>query len=377
MTMQTRRNFLKGAAATALLPMMGRLTLAAAPGDNRFVCILLRGGMDGLDVVRPVGDKAYAALRPESAAAPNIDLDGHFAMHPSLGPLETLFRQKQLSFIHAVATPYRDRSHFEGQDILEQGGETRGLNDGWLNRMLGLMPKTGAVDIGTGGSLLLSGQEPVKKWYPETRVDLRGDSLQFLEGLYADDPLLAKALAGIEADQNASMEGDNTDGGVSNAEVARLAGRFLSNEARIAAFSINGWDTHIQQGMRLSRQLGELSKSLLALKDALGANWNKTAVVMCSEFGRTARYNGAGGTDHGTGGLAVLAGGLLANGQGGKVLGAWPGLSDLYEDRDLMPTSDLRLYLASLGADLYGLDRSRLATTVFPGLDFGSPVRLL
>lgn len=375
--MQTRRAFLRGAAATAFLPMLGRLTLAAAPGDNRFVCILLRGGMDGLDVVRPVGDKAYAALRPESAKAPNIDLDGHFAMHPSLGPLEPLFRQRHLSFVHAVATPYRDRSHFEGQDILEQGGETRGLNDGWLNRMLGLLPRTGAVDIGTGGSLLMSGQVPVKKWYPETRVDLKGDSLQFLESLYADDPLLAKALAGLAADQNVSMEGDNTDGGVSNAEVARLAGRFLNNEARIAAFSINGWDTHIQQGVRLSKQLAELSKSLLALKDALGANWNKTAVVMCSEFGRTARYNGAGGTDHGTGGLAVLAGGLLANGQGGKVLGSWPGLSDLYEDRDLLPTSDLRLYLASLGADLYGLDRSRLAATVFPGLDFGSPVRLL
>lgn len=375
--MLTRRRLLTSVTATALLPLMGRLTLAAAEGDNRFVCIILRGGMDGLDVVRPVGDPAYAALRPEAGADANVDLDGHFAMHPALGPLEPMFRDRQLSFVHAVATPYRERSHFAGQDVLEQGGNDRGLHDGWLNRMLGLVPKARAVDIGTGESMLLSGREPVKNWYPEIETDLKSDSYQFLEALYADDAELSRALTGIETDSGKSMAGDDTDKGVSNAEVARLAGRFLTQESRIAAFSIAGWDTHIQQKVRLARQLGELAKSLLALRDALGPVWAKTAVVMCSEFGRTARYNGAGGTDHGTGGLAILAGGLLANGQGGKVLGSWPGLSALYEDRDLMPTSDVRMYLASLCADLFAIDRSSIASTVFPGLDLVSPVKLI
>lgn len=375
--MQTRRSFLIGGGAAALLPLMDRLTLAAAPGDNRLVCIILRGGMDGLDVVRPVGDAAFRVLRPESASDANIDLDGHFAMHPALAPLAPLYRERQLSFVHAVATPYRERSHFEGQDILEQGGTTRSLNDGWLNRMLELVPKARAVDIGTGHSLLLTGKMPIQNWYPETRVDLRGDSFQFLEGLYADDPLLSRALAGIETEQMRSMDVDNTDPGVSNAEVARLAGRFLSAEVRIAAFSINGWDTHGQQKMRLAKQLNELSKSVLALRESLGEAWANTAVVACSEFGRTARLNGAGGTDHGTGGLAILAGGLLANGQGGRVLGQWPGLDSLYEDRDLLPTSDLRLYLGSLSAGLFGLDMSRVAETVFPGLDVNSPLRLI
>jgi uncharacterized protein (DUF1501 family) len=146
---------------------------------------------------------------------------------------------------------------------------------------------------------------------------------------------------------------------------------------RIAAFSINGWDTHGQQKMRLAKQLNELSKSVLALRESLGEAWANTAVVACSEFGRTARLNGAGGTDHGTGGLAILAGGLLANGQGGRVLGQWPGLNSLYEDRDLLPTSDLRLYLGSLSAGLFGLDMSRVAETVFPGLDINSPLRLI
>lgn len=375
--MLNRRHFLIGAGAASLLPALNRLTLAAAPGDNRLVVIILRGAVDGIDVCRPVGDKAFAALRPDAAQAKNVALDGHFAMHPALAPLEPLFRQKQLSFIHAVATPYRERSHFEGQDMLEQGSTDRGLKDGWLNRMLDLIPGVEAVDIGTGESKLLSGAHPVKNWYPETAVDLKADSFQFLEGLYADDPLLAKALADIEAENSQNMGADNVDRGVSNAEVARLAARFLRDKARIAAFSISGWDTHRQQSNRLNRLLPDLAKTVLALRDGLGPAWAKTAVVMCSEFGRTARYNGTTGTDHGTGGLAIAAGGLLANGLGGKVLGQWPGLAELYQDRDLMPTTDVRLYLGSLGASLYGLKPSAITSTVFPGLDMAAPVKLI
>lgn len=375
--MLDRRRFLVSAGAAALLPAFSRLTLAASSSDHRLVIIVLRGAVDGLDVCRPVGDPAFSALRPDTAKDKNIGLDGRFAMHPALAPLEPLFGARELSFVHAVATPYRERSHFEGQDILEQGGNAQSLNDGWLNRLLDLVPKPRAVDIGTGESILLNGPNPVTNWYPETLVNLQQDSLQFLEGLYADDPLLSAALQGINAQHGADMSGDNTDRGVSNPEIARLAARFLREDARVAAFSINGWDTHRNQVNRMERQLTELSATLLALRQSLGPVWAKTAVAMCSEFGRTARWNGTGGTDHGTGGLAILAGGLLANGQGGKVLGKWPGLAELYEDRDLMPTSDVRHYLGALGSGMFGIAPSAIAAKVFPGLDMASPVRLL
>ena len=176
------------------------------------------------------------------------------------------------------------------------------------------------------------------------------------------------------------IESPNVDRGISPRELAQLAAQFLNKEARIAAFSITGWDTHVSQQDKMDGQLKRLSSAVLALKEGLGANWQHTAVVMCSEFGRTAHLNGTNGTDHGTGGLAMLAGGLLANGRGGQVLAnGWPGLDDgkLHEGRDLLPTDDVRRYPAWLIASLFGVSPARVAGVVFPGLDMGADLKLV
>jgi uncharacterized protein (DUF1501 family) len=385
----TRRQCLHLFAASGLYSLMPSLVVAAAPGDYRLVVVILRGAWDGLDVVRPHGDPAYAKLRPSAggeSASGTIDIDGFYGLHPSLAPLHPLVKSKELSFVHAVATPYRSRSHFEGQDILELGtaGETA-ESVGWLNRLLGLIGEARAsyaVDVGPGSDIILRGPNHTTSWYPDLDLDLdlQNVSAQFLQAMYKGDPVLQSSFDEIQQAMGEGAQSDNMDQGVSARELAQLVGKFLNADARIAAFSVTGWDTHVGQDKRMPRQLKMLSDTLLMLKTTLGNNWQRTAVVMCSEFGRTARFNGTGGTDHGTGGLAVLAGGLLANGKGGRILGnKWPGLAEgqLYEDRDLKPTDDVRRYPAWLLASLFGLKPSQVADTVFPGLDMGDNLKLV
>ena len=180
--MLTRRRVLHLFAAAGLYTAMPALTLAKAPGDKRLVVILLRGGMDGLDVVRPVGDAAYGKLRGRDDAT--LDLDGYFGLNPGLAPMLPMFKARELSFVHAVATPYRARSHFEGQDILEKGiGNNKAGEAGWLNRLLGVMsgaePAT-AVDIGSGADIILQGPNRHASWYPDLEIDLPAESAQFL-----------------------------------------------------------------------------------------------------------------------------------------------------------------------------------------------------
>jgi len=382
--MLTRRRCLHLFAATGLYSMMPPLALATAPGDNRLVVVILRGAWDGLDVIRPHGDPAFATLRPPvQGEAEAIDLDGFYGLHPALAPVHGLFKSKELSFAHAVATPYRSRSHFEGQDILEQGTASDSAEHvGWLNRLLGALDAgepSFAVDIGSGNDVVLRGPNRYSSWYPDLNVDLKLESAQFLQAMYKGDPLLENSFAEIQQLAKGGMS-DNVDPGISSRELAQLAAKFLNAEARIAALSITGWDTHIAQDRRLPKQLKQLSDMLLALKETLGRNWQHTAVVMCSEFGRTARFNGTKGTDHGTGGLALLAGGLLASGSGGRVIcNKWPGLGegDLYEDRDLMPTDDVRRYPGWLISALFGLKPSQVADVVFPGLDMRDDLNLV
>lgn len=379
--MLTRRKCLHLFAAAGLCSAMPALTLAKAPGDKRLVVIVLRGAMDGLDVVRPVGDAAYGKLR--SPDDKTIDLDGFFGIHPAFAPAQALFKGRELSFAHAVATPYRERSHFEGQDILERGiSDNDAREAGWLNRLLGLMGVAEpalAVDIGAGAEVILQGPNPHASWYPNLKIDLTTGSAQFLQAMYKGDPILESSFAEVQQLAGETMTSPDVDPGVSPRELALLAAQFLNKEARIAAFSVTGWDTHVGQVKRMEGQLKTLSSTLIALKEGLGRNWQNTAVIMCSEFGRTARFNGTKGTDHGTGGLAILAGGLLANGSGGKVLGKWPGLGDgqLYEDRDLLPTEDMRRYPAWLIASMFGIEPAKVASVVFPSLDMGSDLKLI
>ncbi len=382
-----RRAFLARSAligcSVAASPLLTPVSFAAAPWDTRLVVIILRGGMDGLAVVQPRGAPEYAGLRSgllDRSAGEAQDLDGFFALHPALSPLSGLWRQGDLAFVHAVSTPYRDRrSHFDGQDLLEAGtGSLTGVRDGWLNRMLGLMPGVEArtaFAIGRGEMKLLNGAVPVADWAPDADLAISPQAMRLAELVMQDDPAFHAALseAMMLSDDDAAGRGR----GKPHVKVAEFAAEQLRGETRIASFSINGWDTHKGQAKALGVALGRLADTVLTLQSGLGPDiWGKTAIVAMTEFGRTVRENGTGGTDHGTGGAMLLAGGAI---RGGRVLGAWPGLAeaDLYDRRDLMPTGDVRAPAAWLMRGLTGLDRGALERVVFPGLDMGDDPGLL
>lgn len=384
MTEWTRRSFLSRAGiigcSAAASPLLTPVSFAAAPWDARLVVIVLRGGLDGLDAVQPYGDPNWSGLRHRLAGGPEngaSDLDGFFALHPAMAPLMPLWQAGELAFHHAVSTPYRDkRSHFDGQDLLEAGAQTLadGVRDGWLNRMLqsmdGVQTDT-AYAIGRSDMLLLRGAASVANWSPDADLNLSPQARKLMAMVMEDDPELHAALSEAELlSLETGQDGRSKSKG--HVQIAEFAAKRLRKDARIAAFSLNGWDTHQNQHRLLTPALGRLSDVLLTLKaDLTGPVWNKTAVVAMTEFGRTARENGTGGTDHGTGGLAILAGGAV---RGGTVHGHWPGLAqaDLYQGRDLMPVRDVRAIPAWIMRGLFGLDRNTLETKVFPGLDIGS-----
>ena len=406
-----RRIFLRGLVAlgcsVAAHPLLTTMTLAqaasgAAPlGDHRLVVVILRGAMDGLDVVRPLDDPILARLRPSLAEGPPaLPLADRFGLHPSLEGLLPLWARGELAFAHAVSTPYRDkRSHFDGQDLLEAGtgmdvplGARR---EGWLNRMLqavpGLEAET-AFAVGRDALPLLAGRQPTMSWTPEVRLALTAQSQLLLERVWHDDDLFresgqeaiqlaAETSPAAAADDDADMSmmaaedpapkperapATATIDGLIDFAVSRLQG-----QTRIAAFSQSGWDTHRSQGRSLHGPLTQLQRSVLRLSEGLGPEiWGKTILLAMTEFGRTVAENGTKGTDHGTGGVMLMAGGAL---KGARVLGRWPGLAeaDLYQRRDLMPTSDVRAWAAWAMHHLYGLDRQVLEAAVFPGLDMG------
>ena len=403
----TRRKFLQRAGvlgcSAAASPLLTPMSFAALPSDNRLVVIILRGGMDGLDVVQPYGDPALAGLRPnlpfgESGGA--SDLDGFFSLHPALMGLIPLWAQGELAFAHAASTPYRNkRSHFDGQDLLEAGvgmDELGQLRDGWLNRMLQVMPgadpHTGFA-IGREEMLVMAGDMPVSSWSPDTHLNLSPQSRRLLELVYHDDPLFNAAVSeamelaevlepkagrAMDAEPDMAMMQQQMVAslrGGAHKRVATFAAMRLRAETRVAAFSINGWDTHKGQKKALKGALAKLSDTILILQHELGEVWGKTAVLAMTEFGRTVRENGTRGTDHGTGGAMLLAGGAIL---GGQVFGDWPGLAEgnLYQGRDLMPLMDVRSLSASVIRGLFGLDVSALEGAVFPGLDMGAPPKV-
>ncbi|MEP3440049.1 MAG: DUF1501 domain-containing protein [Sulfitobacter sp.] len=410
MTEQLNRRAFLGRSALlgcslAASPLLTPLSLAATPGDNRLVVILLRGGMDGLDVVRPYGDPAYAALRGDAGLKDEggaVDLDGYFALHPALRPLLPLWDQGQLGFAHAVSTPYRDkRSHFDGQDLLEAGitDSAGGLpRDGWLNRVLQHLPNSSAQSaygIGQEQLAVLTGPAPVQRWSPTSDLVLSPQAIRLAELIMKEDPAFdtafrqALSIADGDGDPVAVTASDKKKAALVNAnratkkdgnleqQIARFAGKRLREDTRIASFSINGWDTHQRQDVSLAKALERLAQTILTLQATVGGPvWNKTTVVAVTEFGRTAKINGTNGTDHGTGGLMVMAGGGL---RGGRVLGDWPGLEEaqLYDRRDLMPTRDVRSVLGWLLHSQYGLPASTLETSIFPGMEMGSDMDLL
>jgi len=374
----TRRSALLGL-ATACTLGRSSLALAAAPTDRRLVVVLLRGALDGMAAVVPYGDPDLAALRPGLiGTAPGqpggvLDLGGFFGLHPALAGLHGMYAANEMLAVHAVAGPYRTRSHFDAQDCMESGAEHR-LASGWLNRAVAAMPgrPAGALALGVQVPLLLRGSANVGTYAPAASPAPASELLARIADLMHGDPLLGPAVTeglhdrGFSAAALAGVDKPIAGPGAF-AALAGAAGRLMAaaDGPRVAAMEAGGWDTHAGQARRLEAPLRALDAGLTALRDGLGPAWHQTAVLVMTEFGRTARVNGTGGTDHGTGGAAFVLGGAVA---GGRVLADWPGLGAgrLFEDRDLQPTADLRAVAAGLLAGHLGVPAGALAG-VFPG----------
>lgn len=371
-----RRGFLKfGLAASAALVVRPTILFANAATNRRFVFILQRGAADGLNTVVPVGDPAYAALRGELA----IDLsEAHglgdlFALHPSLGGLAGLYARSEALFVQAVALPYRGRSHFDGQNVLETGAaKPYEIRDGWLNRLVSMLPASeqGAFAYGTTVPLVLRGQADVASFAPSDVATAPDDLIIRAGRMYEGDAQLEeawKAAVGAREVTGDLGAGNDPD------SIGRIVGTMLARPdgPRIAVIETSGWDTHQQQGRRLARLLSGLDAMIGGLHELLAAHWADSVVLVATEFGRTAAANGTHGTDHGTGAAAMLIGGAV---NGGRVLADWPGLGNnsLFEGRDLRPTLDLHALIAGVAAETYGLDPNRVARTLFPGAVGGS-----
>mgnify|MGYP002651321640 CR=1 FL=1 len=372
--------------------------LARAEGrDPRMLTIVLRGALDGLAVAAPVGDPDWIKLRGDRALTldgkpPALSLDSFFALNPAMPNLHRLYKAGQATIVHAAATPYRERSHFDGQDVLESGLDRPGsVHSGWLNRALAsLLPEHRVGDnkafaVGPVTPLVVRGAAPVMSWVPPNIKQATDDTVLRLLDLYNHtDPELARALEGrmglitlARADaKDGAMEGKPAQPRINGArayfaEAAGSAAKYLARAdgPRVGALAFNGWDTHINEGAAsglLANLLGALDGAFAAIESNMGEAWRETVVAVVTEFGRTARINGTDGTDHGTGTVALLAGGAL---KGGRVVADWPGVKEasLYENRDLKATTDLRAVLKGLLRDHLRVDERVLADAVFPG----------
>lgn len=399
-----RRTLMKllatGACSAAAHPLLSTVTLAntdggPALGENRLVVVILRGAQDGLDLVRPSADPLFAQYRPTLSQGQGLDLDGYFSLSPHLGQMEGLWRAGHLGFVHATSTPYRDgRSHVEGQDLLEAGTgldlAPEARREGWLNRLLqslpGLQSQT-AYAVGPEATPLLQGKAPAANWSPEMRLKLSAQSRLLLEHIYHDDPLFRDAAAeAIMLTQSIDLDTLVSPMDTGQSQNKRLGdidslvtftSQRLREDTRIAALSLSGWDTHRNQNGLIVAPMQRLQRLVLQLQAGLGDDvWGKTVLLAMTEFGRTVAENGSQGTDHGTGGAMLMAGGAL---NGGKLYGRWPGLEEaaLYDRRDLMPTSDVRAWAAWVMRGLYGLDQGLLQDKIFPGLHMSDDPRIL
>ncbi len=399
--MHSRRDFLsaglKLGVSSALAAALPGVSFAAVPGAAPFVVVILRGALDGLAAVPPYGDPDYASARgPIAIARPGdakgaLDLDGFFGLHPALPLLHERYRAGELLVVHATASGYRERSHFDGQNVLENGGDKpSGTASGWLNRALGAAAaeRVTGLALGQNVPLILRGPVPVGSWAPSALPEVEPELVERLRDLYSNDPTLASRLdegtrIDALADGEMAADGDTMrrakGGGIERLKaIAETAGRMMAaaDGPRVAVFDAGGWDTHAGEGGaegQLAGRLGGLDKVLDALRAGLAAEWSRTSVLVCTEFGRTVRVNGTRGTDHGTGAAAFVLGGAV---RGGRVLADWPGLAERhrYEGRDLKPTTDLRAVAKGLLAAQLSIPERALAD-VFPGTGQLRPLR--
>ena len=388
----TRRALLLGGASFAAWAYLPKFARAADGRDPRLIVVILRGALDGLATVAPIGDPDYVALHGSialSADGPHAAtmLDSFFALHPSMPEFARMYRENKAAVIHAVSTPYRDRSHFDGQDVLESGYAGPGrVQSGWLNRALEVLPKgervTRALAVGPTTPLVLRGVAPTVGWAPVALPQADDDTAARLVDLYRHrDPALGVALSqGLQLEKVALGDDMRPKPGVNNMRVvARGAAKVMAADdgPRIAALAFDGWDTHANEGGpvgRLAQLLSGLDGALAEFESGLSGRWRDTVVVVATEFGRTVRINGTEGTDHGTGTIALLAGGAV---KGGRVIANWPTLkpASLYEGRDLAPTTDLRAVIKGVLSDHLGISENALASSVFPDSAMAKPMR--
>jgi uncharacterized protein (DUF1501 family) len=401
-----RRDFINALALGAgiMLPLGANAWAATAvkPTQKKLVVVLLRGAVDGLNVVAPVGDANYLHLRPTiGLAAPGLeggalDLDGYFGLHPALASLQPLWQARRLAFVHASGSPDATRSHFDAQDYMESATPGRkNTPDGWMNRLVTALPGTPTPSrlLGIGPVLpriLAGGAAAVNlpNGAGATKADVldRPGMAAAFDALYADNSRFGRAYADgrsahhevMDAAESHAMQVADRGAPLPNGfpdDAARLA-TLMRNDPKIqlAFVALGGWDTHAAQGAgkgQLANRLAPLGQGLAVLAERLGPLFDDTVVVVMSEFGRTARENGNGGTDHGHGNVMWVMGGKVA---GGKVLGDWGGVADaaLNEDRDLPVNTDFRSVLATI-AEEHLLLRANQLEQVFPAMPQKAP----
>ena len=373
-----RRTFMRGMCygglATFALPVV---RFAQVPGHGKMVFVLLRGGFDGLAALVPIGDPDYAAIRGGMAfgASDLTAIGDGFGLAPGLAPWKTLWDEQELVALHAMAIPYRTRSHFAGQAILETGlDRPDGVSDGWLNRLLQIMDgERSGIAVAAGMPRSLSGAHQVTSWSPAELGVVDDAYVERLSLLYRADPELHDRFEAALQMKEIAPEMDRMGGRGPRGQMAPImsaAAKFLREPGgpNVAALEFSGWDTHANQGLvggQLDRLLGQLARGVLTFKEEMRDEWANTTVVIMTEFGRTARPNGTQGTDHGTAGAGWVIGPNVAR---SAVISDWPGLAErsLFESRDLRPTLDTRSVLKGVIAGVFDLTAGQ-ADRVFPG----------
>lgn len=384
-----RRSFVAASSAAFVTSLMrARASFASAPTENRLVFLFLRGGLDGLHALPPHADPAYHALRPRLGfGAPNSDLtahdlDGYFGLNPALSALLPLYHRGELLFLPAAATSYRDRSHFDGQNMLENGsGKPYGAQDGWLNRaILALNEGDRRLGLALGPSvpLILQGEARIQTWADSRLPRLDEDFMMRIGRIYQHDRLFAEALHEATGVLKPEIDASMIDAGGQTKDFlvsAQAAGDLLARAdgPRIAVIELQGWDTHFAQNRRLTSLLGAVADGIETLRARLKQKWANTAIVVVSEFGRTAAENSSYGTDHGTGGIAMLAGGAI---NGGRIAGQWPGLAahQLYEGRDLRALNPYEGLFKALLIGHLGLPAGVIEDHIFPASRSAAPM---
>ncbi len=393
----SRRHFLRSSATAGLTMTLPGLALGKSEGTKKFVLVILRGAADGAAIAAPYGDDNYRKLRGE-LALPNpgsegglLKLDGLFGLNAAMPELHSEYVNKRALVVHAVASPYRSRSHFDGQDFLESGSTPdSNYRDGWMNRTLGIVgePKASAMAIAAHTPMVLRGANSAANWAPSAMTLADEPTLQRIASLYGDDEFLSERLAQALRAEDIAESSVDMDGKPARAsspaylrQLMEAAARFLTADdgPNMAVVEAGGWDTHANQGTTggaLFNRLAGLDSSLAELRNGLGAAWSDTVVTVVTEFGRTMRVNGTRGTDHGTASAAIMLGGAV---RGGRVIGDWPGMreNDLYENRDLAPTTDMRSLFKAVLIDHLGVDSAAVDKHVFPESRAARPLDVL